>query len=163
MPEGLLHLAEAPVRQMQKLETACETLGQPLLDEQGSRAQEDHFERALGARILVPQPLDGLRPMGHLLHFIHNQQSPRAITLASQQARRLPLLTDPFRPAQGRLICAGETTRQLRTLHHLRHQSGLAHLPGPRDHLEEAPGLLEAAGELRGQGSSVLRFTHGIE
>lgn len=45
----------------------------------------------------------------------------------------------------------------------LRHQSGLAHLAGSKDHLQEPTRFLETTGELGALRPAIFRFTHDAE
>jgi len=135
---------------VQNFEPSGEALGQALLDEKRSRAEQYHLERAPGSRILVPEALDGFGPPDGLLHLVEHEDG--ALT-TGDQARSFPLLGDPLGTAQGRLVRAGEPERQPGGAGHLLHQGGLAHLPRAGHDLDEPTGLGQTPGELGGVGT----------
>ena len=160
--ERLPHLRRRPVGQMEDLEAAGQALREPALDQERRRSEQHHLEQTLGPGVFVPQPLDRLRPAGGFLHFVEHEDGTPA---APREPCRLPLLRDPLRPAQGRLIGAGEHDRQPRRLDNLLHQRGLADLPRPGHHVDEPSGLRQATGEEAAVRAPVgrCRFTHSIE
>jgi len=66
---------------------------------------------------------------------------------AAPGSNRFPLLRDPLRAPESRFVRADETNVEAQPLRHLLDQCGLADLARTRDHLNEPPGLGQAAGE----------------
>ena len=157
------HLGEAPVRQMQALEAAGEALGQAAGEQQGRRTERHHLQPPSAPGVLVPQAFDGLRPVGGLLNLVQDEQRALAAGVVGQEPRRVPLLRDPFRAAQGRLVGAGEAMGQAGPLGDLRDQGGLAHLPRPGDDLEEPARLPQTVEQDGGLGPRVVLITHCSE
>ncbi len=133
------------MRDADDLEPAGEALGQSLFDEQGRRSQQDHPQPAPGPGVLVPQALDRLRPAGGLLDLVDHEHGAGGPGL---EPRRLPLRRDPLRATERGLVGAHNTDRGRQPLDRLGDQRRLARLPWPGDHLDEPPGLGEAAGQL---------------
>jgi hypothetical protein len=107
----------------------------------------------------VSSALDGLGPPDRLLHLVDHQDGPLG---TGSPARRLPLLGDPFRPAQGRLVGAGEPHRH--PLDDVSDHRRLPHLPWAGHDLYEAALLGQAPGENSSLVANVRhRITHGIE
>ena len=134
------------MRQDDHLEASRQTFGQPLRDQQRRRAEQHHLERALAPGVFVPQALDGFRPARDLLDFVEHQHGAR---WAVGQSRRLPLLRDPVRAAQHRLVRAGQTHRAVEVLDDLLNQRGLADLARSRQHLDESPRFVQPGREHR--------------
>ena len=146
-PEGGPHLRERPVRDADDLEPAGKALGQALLHEEGRSILAG--PRAALARRGCPRPT-GARPTGptagRLLDVVDDEQGARR---AGLEACRLPLGRDPLRGHGARARRQlHETNRDLQALDRLGDERRLAHLPWPRDHLDEPPGLAEAPGQL---------------
>ena len=146
-PEGPTHLREGPVRHAQQLESSGKALGEPPLDQEGGRPEHDDLERQPGASVLVPQALDRLGPPRHLLHLVQDQESAPAAGLSRLGPSRLPLFLDPGSSAQHGLIGGGVAGREAQRVDRLPREGGLARLPGPSEHLDEAPRLAQTGDE----------------
>src|SRR5581483_12307353 len=97
------------MRQAKNLESSGQTLGEPSLDKQRSRAEQHYLDRPLCARVFVPKSFDGLGPSYRFLHLIEDEDCAFS---TGRKARCFPLLRDPLSAAQGGLIGTGETDRK---------------------------------------------------
>jgi len=151
------------VWQPQGLETAGEALRQPLGHQQRGRAEQYDLEGSLLARVLVPEPLDHLRPGRDLLDLIEHQHG--AAVARCFQPRRLPLLADPVSAAERRLVGTGVADRQAQLIGDLPDQRRLADLAWTGHDVQKSARLGQPLGQHGGLGASelALLFAHFIE
>ena len=145
--EGVTHLGEAPVGEAQDLEAPGQALGEAPLDQQRRRGHQHDLQGCFVAGVGVPEAFHGLGPAVDLVDLVERQQRADAVRRSGQQPGRLPLLDDPLAPPQARLVGAGVASRRAQSIHRLPDQRRLSHLPGPGNHLDEAPGLPQAVEE----------------
>ena len=101
----------------------------------------------MGPSILVPKPLDGLGPPGDLVNLIQHKDGSSSAGIQRLKARRIPLLFNPLRAAQRRLVGAGVAVWEAGCTDDLLYQRCLAHLARAHDSLKESAGFFEPAGE----------------
>ena len=153
------------MRKVQNLEAPCEAFRKPARDEQRRRTGEHHLERNALARVLVPKSLHRFGPGGDLLDLVEREHRSRAPGFLREQSCRLPLLRDPLRVPERRLVGARDAMCENSALEHLPDQGSLAHLPGAGHHLNEAPRLGEPARKHGGLQAAIggRTFTHDVE
>ena len=100
-------------------------------------------------RIVVPQPLDGLRPVRNLLNLIEHENRSALAGFGRINSGGLPLLLDPIPAPQRGLVGTREASTQVMSLGHLPHQSCYSDLARAGDRLDEAARLTKTAGERR--------------
>ena len=109
----------------------------PALDEErGGAKQEDPQLPALGG-VLVPEPLDHLRPTTDLLNLVEHQEAASAAILFGAQATERPLRLDPGGVSPDRIIGRRIVGREVDCLHDLPRQGRLADLPGAGQDLDK--------------------------
>jgi hypothetical protein len=96
---------------MHDFKPARQTLRESLLHQERRRPEQDHLERTTGARILVPEALDGLRPAWDLLHLVQDHDRSPLARLRRRQSAALPLRGKPCAVADRRLIRGDEDVR----------------------------------------------------
>ena len=140
-PEGLLHLGERPVPEMDRLEPAHQALGEAVMHQQRGRTEEHDVQRATRNRVLFPQSLHRFRPTDHLLDLIDDQHGALVRIRVGQEPGGLPLLGEPFVASEGRLVGGGVESGAEEVGGHLAHQRGLPDLARATDELDQAARL----------------------
>ena len=102
------------------------------------RTQQHDFQWNTPVSILVPEPLDRLRPGGDLLDLIQHENRPTLARFGGLDAGNLPLLLDPIPASQRGLVGAGEAGSKVVPVNHVPHESGLSDLTRASDRLDEA-------------------------
>ena len=133
------------------LEPPREALHQSTMDEKRSRAQNDHLQRKVGRRVLVPQALDRFRPPHDLLNLINGEDRSVNAGVPSEQTRPLPLRPEPRRVPQHWFIGRGVVPLTLQPIEYLPHEGRFAGLPRAGNHLNEPPLLIQSTEEQIGQ------------
>lgn len=85
--EGLSALPKRPVGTSVEEEPARQALGQPLVDEERRRSQEERADVARGSPVAIPESLDDLAPAADLLDLVEQEQdrsSPGRLGASSQ-------------------------------------------------------------------------------
>lgn len=124
------------MRERDELEAPCQALGEPALDQQRRRPEQQHLQvHALGA-VAVPQALDRFGPVRELLDLVENQHGAFASHLCRAHAGDVPLLLDPDPVPQRGLVGGGEVDGQSGALHDLPREGGLADLPRAGEDLD---------------------------
>ena len=148
--------------QPQHLEATGEALAQAALDEEGGGAQQDDLQRPARPGVGVPQALDRLGPARHLLHLVEHEERAVVGRLVGEAPRRFPLLLDPRRAPEGRLVRAGVAGRQAALLRRLVDQGGLADLARAGHDLQEVARLPKPFDELVDLRSGVSSSNYSI-
>ena len=146
---------KGPVRQVQEFEAPRKTLGQAPSEQEWRRTQQHHLQPSPAPCVLVPQTLDRLCPIRDLLHLVQDEKCALGPRITGHQPRRVPLLRDPLRATQGRLVGACKAIEQTGLLGDLCDQGGLAHLPRPGDDLEKTARLLQTVEQVCGARSRI--------
>jgi len=145
--KGFLHFGEGPVRNGDGFKAACQALGETGLDEKRRGAEQHHFQRCGVMGVGVPEQFHNLRPPGGLLDFIDHQQRTLGV-VAGLDSGEVPLLLQPCLVAECGLVGGGVVRGKSGSLHDLPCQSGLAHLAGTCQHLDETARLVDPGKQL---------------
>lgn len=146
------------VRQMHDFESARQALRGPLLHQEGRRPEQDDLERAMGARILVPEALHGFRPARDLLRLVQYQCGSRFASVGRREPPTLPLRGEPGGIADRWLIGRDKDAPGFQAAQHLADEGGLAHLASACNDLQESAGLAQPGHE----GARVLPFKRRV-
>jgi hypothetical protein len=121
------------------LEAAGEALGQPTLDEQWSRAEDDHPKVSPRVRVFVPESLDGLGPGRDLLDLIEDEHRRNRLMADHQCAPDLPLCLEPRPIPESGIVGAHAVDRQIQLADNPSDEDRLADLARARHHVDEPP------------------------
>jgi len=149
------------VRHADRLETACQALGRPLLEEQRRRSEQDDAERPSGRRVLVPQALDLLGPVRQLLDLVDRENRATAPAFARLLPAQLPLLSEPALRQPARVVSGGVVPGQGAFGKRLSHEGRLADLAWTNHDLRVVTPLGDPFADELGFGTDHLR--HGYE
>ena len=118
--------------------------------------------------VLIPEPLDRLRPDRNLLDLIQHKNRPALARFGCLDARSLPLLLDPIPAPQRGFVGARKASAHVMRVDHLPHESCLSNLAGASDRLDKAARLAKPSGEYRSLRANErqdrpLQFTQYVE
>ncbi len=109
----------------------------------------------MGARIGIPQVLDHLGPAGHLLDLVEYEECAAPAGVCSETPCGSPLLFNPLRVTQCRLVGAGVAGRQSGSSRGVLDERRLADLAGACDYLDETARFQETVDQFAKLGPGV--------
>jgi hypothetical protein len=145
--ERISHFGKRPVRNAQNLEPTRETVRKPPLHQRRCGTEEQDLDGSRLPRVLVPEPLDDLRPLGDLLDLVQDQNHAAPPRGSGQHPGALPLCFDPRGILQGRFVGGRVVGRGIQLLDGLKRQRGLSRLTRAGEHLDETARSAESRGE----------------